>query len=172
MGFRRRVLNPVLVYCEGIHDQVFVRRLHQLYKPSDSQYYFDIKRGDGGSPRSLVVKAHNRSGLYGSRLVVCDSDRGLTELKDADEAASKSGVRIIALQPCLEATILVVLEPGLKCTGWSTEQYKRHLHQKYIDESKRSNLRSYGAIERGLVDNARVNDEQLDELVGLFEKSD
>ena len=105
MGSRRRVLNPVLIYCEGVHDQVFVRHLHQLYKPGGSQYYFDIQRGGGGSPRGLVVKARNRPGLYGSRLVVCDSDRGFAELKDADEAASKSGVEIIAFQPCLEATI-------------------------------------------------------------------
>ena len=172
MGFRRRVLSPVLIYCEGIHDQVFVRHLHQLYKPGGSQYYFDIQRGGGGgSPRGLVVKARNRPGSYESRLVVCDSDRGFAELKNAGEVASKSGVGIIAFQPCLEATILGILEPRLKCAGWSTEQYKRHLHQKHIGGPKRSDPRSYSVIERGLVDKARTNNEQLAELVRLFEKS-
>ena len=78
MRFRRRALIPILIYCEGLHDQLFVRHLQQLYKPKDSPYSFDIQKGDGGSPKSLVKKAANRPGAYVKLLVVCDNDRAKT----------------------------------------------------------------------------------------------
>ena len=53
----RHVLIPILVYCEGLHDQMFVRHLSKLYRSQSSSYYYDIRHGDGGSPFSLVTKA-------------------------------------------------------------------------------------------------------------------
>ena len=170
MGFKRRALIPVLIYCEGLHDQVFVRRLRQLYKPDKSGYSFNIKKGDGGSPISLVGKAANISGLYQSRLIICDDDRGLSESQKAVLSATKKGVEVLFFQPCLEAVILTILKPGNDYSSRTTNECKQYLHGAYIDESKRSDMKQYGILDRTLVDKARLNNQQLDKLLKLFEK--
>ena len=170
MGNKRHQLTPILIYCEGLHDQLFVRHIQQLYKPKDSKYYFDIQQGDGGSPESLVNKANNRPGDYQKRLVVCDWDKQPVELKQAQDTAKKEEVDLIISKPCLEATILAILKPLPDYSNWSTVKCKRLLHQEYISKAKRSDLNQYTIIRRNLIDQARATNQQLNCLVELIEK--
>ncbi|MYB40381.1 hypothetical protein F4X86_03915, partial [Candidatus Saccharibacteria bacterium] len=150
MRHRRRVLIPILIYCEGLHDQLFVRYLQRLYKPKSSPYSFSIQKGDGGSSKSLVEKAANRSGAYTRRLVVCDNDRGEEEFNRALLAALEKDVDLIAFKPCLEAVILDILEPNYNSSRRTTEECKRRLHQRHMSAAKRSNLENYGVIKQAL----------------------
>ena len=167
----RRALTPILIYCEGLHDQLFVRYLQQLYKPKNSPYFFNIQKGDGGSPKSLVEKAANRFGSYARRLVVCDDDRGEEEFNQALSIASGKDVDLLASKPCLEAVILGILEPSYNSCKRTTEECKRRLHRRHISEARRSNLENYGIIKRALIEKARLDQRQLDGLIKLFEKT-
>ena len=172
MRFRRRALRPILIYCEGLHDQLFVRHLQQLYKPKNSPYSFDIQKGDGGSPKSLVKKAANRPGAYVKLLVVCDNDRGEDELNEALSIASGTNAELIAFKPCLEAAILDILEPGYTSPRRTTEACKRRLHQQHMAEAKRSNLANYTIIKRSLINRARADNQQLDQIAGFLERTE
>ena len=121
----RRSLIPVLIYCEGLHDQTFVKHLHSLYGSASPQHYFDIQAGKGGSPKSLVVKANNKPGGYQFRFVVCDGDRSQKELNDASTWAARHNLSLVVLEPCLEAIMLSILEPKLKTSAWTAARYKK-----------------------------------------------
>ena len=171
MGNKRRQLTPILIYCEGLHDQLFVRYIQQLYKPKDSKYYFDIQQGDGGSPESLVNKASKRLGSYQKRLVVCDWDKKPVELNQAQDTAKNKKVDLIISRPCLEATMLDILEPAFSHSSWSTKKCKHYFHKTYIPRTKRSDLKRYAIVRRRLIDQARTTNQKLNCLVELIEKA-
>lgn len=170
MSPHRHVLIPVLIYCEGIHDQIFTRHLARMYKPKTSLYYFDIKHGDGGSPRSLVEKASKMPGGYNVRLTMFDNDRGEEDLRTAQAHAQSNSILVMYFTPSLEFVLLTILEPSKDFSTMTTLACKRYLHDKFIKENKRGNVREYEALfTREKLEAVRIRLPELDNLIGRFE---
>lgn len=168
---RRRARLPVLVYCEGVHDTVFMRHVAELYSAVNTRNSFDIKTGSGGSPRSLAERAGRVVGAYEARMVKFDNDRGDDELKAA--LAYGSTVKLCYCTPCIEATLLEVLEPGRSYANHSTQYCKDRLHRRYIAEPDRAKPQRYQQIfPKELLDEARTRVVQLDVMIRIFEEGD
>lgn len=168
---RRRARLPVLVYCEGVHDTVFMRHLAELYTPVNTRNSFDIKTGSGGSPRSLAERAGRVVGAYEARMVKFDNDRGDEELEAA--LAYGSVVRPCYCTPCIEATMLEVLEPGRSYATRSTQYCKDRFHRNHIAEADRTRSQRYQQVfPKELLDDARLRVPQLDAMIRIFEEGD
>jgi hypothetical protein len=167
----RHVLIPLLIYCEGLHDRIFINYLCRLYRDKTSGYYFDIRHGDGGSPESLVIKASRLPGDYSERVVIFDNDRGPNDLRAAEAAASRLSVSLSYFSPSLEHILLSILQPGRSFTHMSTPSAKTHFHANYIAESKRGNADAYDHLfPKTVVDQMRVSLVELDEKIRYFER--
>lgn len=168
---RRRARLPVLVYCEGVHDAVFMRHLAELYGGDNTRNSFDIKIGSGGSPRSLVERAARVVGAYETRVVQFDNDRGDAELEAARQATDR--ILVCFCTPCIEATLLEILEPGKSYMVATTQQCKDRLHREYIPESDRARLYKYQQLyTKAVLDEARTRVPQLDAMIRIFEDGD
>ena len=171
MSPRRHAKMPILIYCEGAHDQVFVRHLERSYSNRSSHIYFDIKHGDGGSPKSLVEKAFKMPGDYAQRIVIFDNDRGEDELRDAQSLASEKSIQLSYFTPCLEHVLLGILEPQKDFSSTPTVQLKRRLHANYISVNKRRDLQEYQRLyPKQLIDNARARIHELHEKISILEQ--
>lgn len=170
MSPHRRTLIPVLVYCEGLHDQIFIRHLMQVYRAPDSLYYFDIKHGDGGSPKSLVEKALKMPGQYQERIVVFDNDRGINDLDAAEKAAKGKQVSLSYFDPSLEFVLLRIIEPHKDHSGKSTDDLKKYFHDNHINNRNRGNIDSYKIFSKELLDSSRKVISDLHEKICYLER--
>lgn len=164
MSPHKRLLIPILVYCEGLHDQVFTRHLLQVYRIANSPHYFDIKRGDGGSPKSLTEKALKMPGQYQERIIIFDNDRGPADLAAAKKAAKGKQVTLSYFDPSLEFILLRILEPRKDHSGKSTEDLKKYFHDNHIQHRDRGNIDSYKIFTKEILEAAR------EQIPGLHEK--
>lgn len=170
MSPHKRLLIPILVYCEGLHDQVFTRHLMRVYRIADSPYYFDIKRGDGGSPQSLAEKALKMPGQYQERIIIFDNDRGAVDLDAAKKAAKGRQATLSYFDPSLEFVLLRVLEPRKDHSGKSTEELKRYFHDNYIQHRDRGNIDSYKIFTKEILEVARKQIPDLHEKINYLER--
>lgn len=171
MPARRRARIPVLIYCEGVHDATFMKHLADLYGDSNLRNNFEIKTGTGGSPRSLVEKASRVVGAYEARIVKFDNDRGDDELQMA--VGYSSGILACFCTPCIEATLLEILEVGKSYGSTPTQQCKERLHREYIAERDRSKQQKYQQLfPKDKLEGARLRVPQLDAMIRIFEHGD
>ena len=167
MAVRRRARVPILVYCEGVHDAIFMRHLWEVYSDSNVRNSFDIKTGAGGSPLSIVEKARRVVGAYEARFVKFDNDRGEKELQAA--LSQPNDVRCCVCTPCIEATLLEILE-GKSYSNRPSQWCKSRFHSRYIAEVDRGRIHTYRQLfPRDVLEEARQRMPQLERMIRIFE---
>lgn len=165
---QKKQRKTVLIYCEGLHDAMFIKHLHKLYGQDNPHTQFVIKAGAGGAPVSIVQKAAKVLGDFNLRIAKFDNDKGRRALRAAYDASGS--IKIAHCTPAIEGTMLEILEPNRAYRNHATQTCKKRLHGRYLSASDRSDPHKYESVfPRELLDAARTRHDRLNRIIEIFE---
>lgn len=143
---RRSANKTILIYGEGLNEDIFLKYLHGLYS-RDINAELRIRRGKGGTADRLVVQAHKIQGAFDIRIVVLDNDKG-----------------------CLEAILLSILCDGKDFKNRNSNWCKKEFELKYIDKKNRAEINEYIKLfPRKLLEKQRDRVFELNKLISIME---
>lgn len=167
---RRSASRTVLMYGEGLHEEVFLKYLKGLYS-RDSGVGVKIRNGKGGTPMNIVINAVNEPGAFDRRIVILDNDKSEQEMNSARKGAQQKGVELLENSPCLEAILLAILRTGKTFSKKTSAWCKSEFESNYLDNKKRTEIGEYGKFfPKTTLDTQRVNIPELDILIALMER--
>ena len=167
---RRAASQTLLMYGEGLGEEMFLRYLKGLYA-RDSGVAVTIRNGKGGNAVNIVIDASNAPGGFDKRVVVLDNDKGDSEMQQARQEATNRGIELIENTPCLEAVLLAVLNDGKNYSDKQSAWCKQQFQSDYLDKKKRTELNEYGKIfPKILLDKQRAKVRELGMLISTMEK--
>lgn len=165
---RRSAERTLLVYGEGLGEEVFLKYLRGLYS-QNSGFKVKIRNGKGGTPTNIVMCAVNEPGSFDRKVVVLDNDKSDQEMNHARSEAKQRGIEFLENSPCLEATLLAILRPGQNFLGKTSEWCKSKFESNYMDEKKRTELEEYKKVfSKQILDNQKDSVSELKALINLM----
>lgn len=165
---RREAKTTVLVYCEGQGEEIFLKHLRSLFSYNSGKS-ITIKNGKGGTATSIVQNAIKHSAGYNTRVVILDNDKGKREMEKARSLAEKGGIDLIENTPCLEATLLHILE-GKPFKSKKSSSCKKYFEKNYLSKQQRGELFRYNEVfPKVLLELKRKECETLDQVLHWFE---
>lgn len=165
---RRRANNTLLMYCEGLGEEIFLKHLRSMYS-KNSGTAVTIRNGKGGNSLNIVVSAINEPGDFNRRIVILDNDTGEQEMKKTRTRANRLGIELVENHPCLEATLLSILRLNNVFSNETSAWCKREFESNYIEKKKRRDPAEYRKIfTKDLLDNQRTNISELDILISFM----
>ena len=157
---KRPVKKTVLIYAEGLDDEIFLKHLRGLYA-RDKSTAITIRRCTGGSADRIVKKSLKVSGDFNRRIVVLDNDKFLDEMERGRKVARKKGIILIENTPCLEAVFLSILNDGEGLSGRNSAWCKKKFEEKYIPKNKRSESKKYKGLFTKEILDAQIEENDL-----------
>ena len=166
---RRSASRTLLMYGEGLGEEMFLKYLRGLYS-RDSGVAITIRNGKGGTAMNIIINAVNEPGAFDRRIVILDNDKNEQEMSRARTEAKQRGVELLENSPCLEAILLSILRDGQPFSNKTSAWCKSEFESNYIDKRKRTELGEYGKIfSKTILDTQRVNVSELNALISLME---
>ena len=163
---KRVAKRTILIYGEGLSEEVFLKLLKSVYS-SDNNTYIKIRHGKGGSPLDIVNDTIKELGYFDKRVVMLDDDR--KEIEKAVIKAKKYDIEVFRNQPCLEATLLLILQDKIQNIK-SSSCFKKEFESKYICKKKKYEISEYIKIfHKSLIEKARKKNEELNNLISIIE---
>lgn len=167
---RRSASRTLLMYGEGLGEEIFLKYLKGLYS-RNSGVGVKIRNGKGGTPMSIVINATNEPGAFNRRIVILDNDKSGQEMNRARTEAQQRDVELLENSPCLEATLLSILKPGQSFLGRTSTWCKSEFESNYLDKKKRTEISEYGKFfPKNILDAQRANVPELNTLISLMEQ--
>lgn len=142
---RRAADKTLLMYGEGLAEEMFLKHLRSLYS-RDSGVSVVVRNGRGGNAVDIVLNASKEPGDFDRRIVVLDNDKGSSEMNEARIEAGRRNIEIIENTPCLEALLLSILENSSSTAIRASDWYKKEFESKYLDKKKRTDSREYETL--------------------------
>lgn len=164
---RRASKKTILMFGEGFNDGIFLKHLRGIYS-RNSGVQIKIQNGKGGTAYEVVSDACKALGAFDKRAVVVDCDKGEEEMQRARQVAAKKQVVLLENTPCLEFTLLLILEspPRGKTSKW----YKERFESGYLDKKKRDEPKEYIKLfPQSLLDKKRTQITELNEMILTLE---
>jgi len=166
---RRAATQTLLMYGEGLGEEVFLKYLRSLYA-RDSGVALTIRNGKGGNAIDIIVDASNAPGGFDRRVVVLDNDKDRVEMDHARQEAKTRKVEIVENTPCLEALLLAILNDGKNYSVKSSSECKKEFESNYLDKKKRTDIGEYAKyFPKSLLDSKRSNIPELKKLISIME---
>jgi hypothetical protein len=166
---RRTASQTLLIYGEGLSEEIFLKHLKCLYA-YDSNIAVTIRKGKGGDAISVVIDAANTPGAFDRKVVILDNDKGNMEMSKARQEAKKRNIILFENTPCLEAMLLLVLENDRTFNNKTSDWCKKEFESKYIDKKKRAEPSEYEKIfPKALLDKKRSKVAELNQLILFME---
>lgn len=166
---RRSASRTLLMYGEGLGEEMFLKYLRGLYS-RDSGVAITIRNGKGGTATNIITNAVNEPGAFDRRIVILDNDKSEQEMNHARTEAKQRGVELLENSPCLEATLLSILRNGQSFSNKTSAWCKSEFESNYLDKKKRTELGEYGKIfSKTILDTQRANVPELNTLISLME---
>jgi len=166
---RRVASRTLLMYGEGLGEEIFLKYLKGLYA-RDSGVAITIRNGKGGNAVNIIIDASNMPGDFDKRVVVLDNDKGGTEMQQARQEATNRGVELIENTPCLEAVLLAVLNDGKNYSDKQSAWCKQKFQSDYLDKKKRTELSEYDKVfPKTLLDKQRAKIHELEKIIFTME---
>ncbi len=157
----------LLIYGEGLCEEVFLKHLQQYYSYK-TDTAVRIRKGKGGDIRSLIIDADRVPGDYNQKIVITDNDRDKNEMEAGRKESKKRNIILIEHTPCLEAILLSVLNNGKVFSGKKTDWCKNEFQKKYIEERKRGDLKKYKKVfPKKILDQQESKIPELKRLINL-----
>lgn len=167
---RRRASRTLLMYGEGLGEEMFLKYLRGLYS-RDSGVAITIRNGKGGTATNIIINAVNEPGAFDRRIVILDNDKNDQEMNRARTEAKQKGIELLENSPCLEATLLSILRIGQSFSNKTAAWCKSEFESNYLDKKKRTELGEYGKIfSKTILDTQRANVSELNTLISLMEQ--
>jgi|SRR3989339_304611 len=168
---RRSASRTLLMYGEGLGEEIFLKYLRGLYS-RNSGVAVTIRNGKGGTAINIITNAVNEPGAFDRRVVILDNDKSEQEMSQARTTARQRGVELLENSPCLEATLLAILRPGQSFSGRTSAWCKNEFESNYFDKKKRTELDGYDKIfPKTTFDTQRSNLPELEMLISMMEGS-
>lgn len=166
---RRSASRTLLMYGEGLGEEIFLKYLRGLYS-RDSGVAITIRNGKGGTATNIITDAINEPGAFDRRIVILDNDKNEQEMNRARAQAKQKGVELLENSPCLEATLLSILRNGQSFSSKTSAWCKSEFESNYLGKKKRIELGEYGKIfSKTILDTQRANISELNALISLME---
>lgn len=166
---RRSASRTLLMYGEGLGEEMFLKHLRGLYS-RDSGVFVTIRNGKGGTATNIIINAVNEPGLFDRRIVILDNDKSEQEMNQARGEARCRGIEILENSPCLEATLLTILRPGQSFSGRTSVWCKNEFESNYLNKKRRTELGEYGKFfPKEILDTQRANVPGLNTLISLMQ---
>ncbi len=168
---RRAAKNIILIYGEGMSEEMFLKHLRGLYA-KNSGIAVTIRKGNGGSAENIVKNAARYLGDFDKRVVVLDDDKSQAEMEKADQEAMERNVVLIKNAPCIESTLLSILNNGQSFEDQKSGWCKKEFESKHIPKKKRKDKIEYEKLfSKTLLDKCRKKIPSLEEIIALMEGS-
>jgi hypothetical protein len=165
---RRSASRTLLMYGEGLGEEMFLKHLRGLYS-RDSGVAVTIRNGKGGTAVNIITNAVNEPGAYDRRIVILDNDKSEQEMENARVEARQHGVEVLENSPCLEATLLTILRPGQSFSGRTSAWCKSEFESNYLSKKKRTEIGEYGKFfSKDTLDTQREHVPELNILISLM----
>ena len=142
---RRTAKSTLLIYGEGMSEEIFLKYLRELYS-HDSGIAVTVRKGKGGNAKEIVISAMKIPGNFDKRIVVLDNDKSEQEIKNAEQEAIKYKIELLKNTPCLEAMLLSILKGGKSFANKPSKWCKKEFEEKYISKKKRSEKNEYAKL--------------------------
>lgn len=166
---RRSASRTLLMYGEGLGEEMFLKHLRGLYS-RDSGVAVTIRNGKGGTATNIIINAANEPGAFDRRIVILDNDKSGQEMRQARTEAQQRGIELLENSPCLEATLLAILRPGQSFSGRSSAWCKSEFESHYLNKKKRTELGEYVRFfPKVTLDTQRANITELNILISLMQ---
>lgn len=166
---RRSVKSTLLVFGEGLHEEVFLKYLKSVYNRNSGRGV-TIRNGKGGTAIDIVANALREPGDFDRRIVVVDNDKGQHEIERARAESKQKGIELLENSPCLEALLLAILRDGRSFSVRQSDWCKSEFESKYLDEKKRTELNEYGKIfPKSLLDKQKAKVPELQKFISIME---
>ncbi len=168
-GLHKQAKNTLLIYGEGLNEEIFLKYLKSLYAHNKG-IAIKIRRGKGGDPLSLVEDALKYPGEFMQRIVILDNDRDAKEMERARKKAKEEKLELIENTPCLEGTLLSILVSGKSFNTKSSPWCKKKFEEEYIGRDKRNDLEEYRKVfKKKILEAQRGNISQLSIIISYME---
>lgn len=168
---RRQAKNTLLIFGEGLGEEMFLRHLRKIYS-YNSNTAVTIKRGRGGTADGIVIDASKVHGDFYRKIVVLDNDKPRIEMVRARQEAKNRGIELIENTPCLEFILLTILEDDKKSGGKNSKWCKDQFESKYLDKKKRGEPEEYVKLfPKKILDKRRTKVSELEKLISVVECS-
>jgi len=166
---RRAADKAILIYEEGLAEEMFLKYLRKLYA-RDSGVAVTIRNGKGGTADRVIKNAAQFVGSFDQRFVVLDNDKSSAEMHRARQKAKKERVFLIENSPCLEAFLLSILENGKSFKSYKSAQCKKVFEKRHVSPKKHLELHHYEKIfPKRLLNKQRKNIPELNRLILIIE---
>lgn len=166
---RRAASQTLLMYGEGLGEEMFLKYLRGLYA-RDSGVAITIRNGKGGNALNIIVDASNAPGGFDKRIVVLDNDKGNEEMQRARQEATSRDIELVENTPCLEAILLAILNDGENYSSRQSSWCKGEFESKYLDKKKRTELNEYGkCFPKSLLDKQKTKIAELQKFISIME---
>ena len=166
---RRSAHRTLLVFGEGLCEEVFLKHLKKLYA-YNSNVAVTVRRGKGGTPADVVIDSDRIPGDYETRVVVVDNDKSQKEMELARKEAKSRKITLIENTPCIEALLLSILENGKDFSNKTSDWCKKKFESEYIEKKKRSEPEEYEKLfTKAQINTGRTKLDVLNKMVQLME---
>lgn len=166
---RRTASQTLLMYGEGLSEEMFLKHLRGLYS-KNSNVAVTIRKGKGGNALSVVIDAANTPGAFDRKIVILDNDKNNTEMAKARQEAEKRSIILFENTPCLEMILLLVLNNTGTFENKTSDWCKKEFESKYIGKKKRVEPNEYEKIfPKTLLDKRRSKVTGLNQLILFME---
>jgi len=166
---RRSASRTLLMYGEGLGEEMFLKYLRGLYA-RDSGVAVTIRNGKGGTATNIIINATHEPGAFDRRIVILDNDKSEQEMNQARAEAQEKGIELLENFPCLEATLLAILRAGQSFSRKTSAWCKSEFESNYLDKKKRTELDGYSRIfPKTILETQRVHIAELNTLISLME---
>lgn len=167
---RRSASRTLLMYGEGLGEEMFLKHLRGLYS-RDSGVAVTIRNGKGGTATNIITNAVNEPGSFDRRVVILDNDKSEQEMNQARTEAHQRGVELLENTPCLEAVLLSILRPGQNFSGKTSAWCKSEFESNYLNKKKRTEIGEYGKVfPKTTLDAQRARVAGLNTIISLMER--
>lgn len=167
---RRSANRTLLMYGEGLGEEMFLKHLRGLYS-RDSGVAVTIHNGKGGTATNIITNAVNEPGSFDRRVVILDNDKSEQEMNRARTEARQREIELLENTPCLEAVLLTILRPGQNFSGKTSAWCKNEFESNYLNKKKRTEIEEYGKVfSKNILDTQRTNIAALNAIISLMER--
>ncbi len=166
---RRVASKTLLVYGEGLSEEVFFKHLRGIYAYGNN-VAVTVRKGQGGTADKVVIEADNTPGDFDRKVVIVDNDKTNLEMEQARKEAKNRQIELLENVPCLEATLLSILNKGSPFSSKSSDWCKSEFESKFISKKKRSEISEYKRLfTKIILDEQRPKILELNRLIELME---
>ncbi len=165
---RRSASRTLLMYGEGLGEEIFLKHLKSLYS-RDSGVAVTVRNGRGGTALDVILNAVREPGDFNRKIVIIDNDKGSEEINAARAEAKQRGIELIENTPCLEWLLLSILD-RTTAANRASEWYKHEFESNYLDKRKRTDPREFERVfPKSLLEKRRAQIAVLNNLISLME---